>query len=253
MIQETLQQLIHLSHEIAREERGLVILGEGNTSADCGDGTFWIKASGTQLATSDEHGFSRVNMNYMLDLIKAETISDEQIEKELINALVDKSHKKPSVETFFHAICIHEAGVKFIVHTHAVSVNQILCSQLGVKPFLGHIFPDGIVVCGAKPAILPYIDPGFALSKAFQRSLNDYMDKYGIAPKMMLMENHGVVALGQSAREAENITLMADKWAKVILGTYALGGPKHLSEENVRRIDTRLDEYYRRQELAPKN
>ncbi len=58
-----LKELIHLSHELGKEERGLVILGEGNTSADCGDGTFWVKASGSQLGTSDESSFSRVNMS----------------------------------------------------------------------------------------------------------------------------------------------------------------------------------------------
>ena len=246
MVQETLQQLIQLSREIAREERGLVILGEGNTSADCGDNTFWIKASGAQLATCDETSFSRVKLDFILDLLKTDSLNDEEIQRELLNALVDKTHKKPSVETFFHAICIHEAGAKFIVHTHAVSVNQILCSKLGAKPFLGHLFPDGIVVCGAKPVVLPYIDPGFTLSKAFLKAIRDYKNEYGVSPKMVLMENHGVVALGQSAKEAESISLMADKWAKVIVGTYALGGPNFLSEENVRRIDTRLDEYYRR-------
>ena len=45
----TLRSLIALSRELGREDRRLAILGEGNTSADNGDGTFWIKASGSQL------------------------------------------------------------------------------------------------------------------------------------------------------------------------------------------------------------
>jgi hypothetical protein len=42
-----LDELIQLSHELGTEERQLAILGEGNLSADCGDGTFWVKASGS--------------------------------------------------------------------------------------------------------------------------------------------------------------------------------------------------------------
>ena len=64
------------------------------------------------------------------------------------------------------------------------------------------------------------------------------------------MENHGVVALGQSAKEVLNIHLMADKWAKTLQGTYALGGPAFLPDEEAARIDNRLDEHYRRLELA---
>ena len=41
-----LDDLITLSRELGRPERELAILGEGNTSVDIGDGTFWVKASG---------------------------------------------------------------------------------------------------------------------------------------------------------------------------------------------------------------
>jgi hypothetical protein len=48
----------------------------------------------------------------------------------------------------------------------------------------------------------------------------------------------------------QNITLMADKWARILLGTYALGGPRFMSEDDVARIDSRLDEHERRRRLA---
>jgi ribulose-5-phosphate 4-epimerase/fuculose-1-phosphate aldolase len=64
------------------------------------------------------------------------------------------------------------------------------------------------------------------------------------------MVNHGAVALGQTSTEVFNILLMADKWARVLVGTYALGGPNFLSAEQVERIDSRLDEHYRRGRLT---
>ncbi len=248
---EILKKLIKLSRQVGKEKRDLSILGEGNTSAAIGDGTFWVKASGYQLGKADERSFSRVKIDYILNLMDKDNLSDETIEKELVNAQVDKSHDKPSVETFLHAFCLAEAGVKWVAHTHPVSVNSILCSKLGAKPFLESLFPDGIVVCGAKPAVLPYIDPGYTLSKAFRATLRDFIKDNGVAPKMVLMENHGLVALGQTATEAFNIQIMADKWARIILGTYALGGPRPMTPENIRRIDNRLDEIHRRRLLAP--
>jgi hypothetical protein len=47
-----------------------------------------------------------------------------------------------------------------------------------------------------------------------------------------------------------NIMLMADKWARVLQGAYALGGPRALSAMDVARIDSRQDEHYRRGRLA---
>ena len=64
------------------------------------------------------------------------------------------------------------------------------------------------------------------------------------------MVNHGIIALGKSAKEVFNIHLMADKWAKIILGTYIMGGPNFLSPQDVNRIDNRLDEHYRRLQLG---
>ena len=59
-----------------------------------------------------------------------------------------------------------------------------------------------------------------------------------------------VVALGQSAREVLNVTLMAQKWARILVGAMQLGGANYLSEESVRAIDGRSDEEYRRKMLS---
>ncbi len=251
MTPETLRDnLVTLSHELGREARQFALLGEGNVSVRCGDGTFWVKASGSRLETLDASGVSRVRLEPVLKLLERATLSEAEVEAELVAALVDKGHKKPSVETFMHALCLSEGGAAWVGHTHPVSVNQILCSAAGAEPFRRHIFPDAIVVCGLHPAVVPYLDPGFALARAVRDELQRFKTEYGQPPKLLLMENHGVVALGQNEAEVLNIHLMADKWAKTLLGTYALGGPKFLPDEEAARIDNRLDEHYRRLELV---
>ena len=244
-----LEQLIRLSHEVGREDRQLAILGEGNTSALADDGTFWVKASGSQLSTITTADFSQVRLDAVMELMGRNSLDDAQVGQALMDVLVDPAHRRPSVETFLHALCLAEAGVKWVAHTHAVSVNQILCSGLGAEPFRRHLFPDGIVVCGRHVAVVPYIDPGFRLALAVRAELRRFMDAHGEAPKLLLMVNHGLVALGQSAQEAFNVTLMADKWAKIIVGTYALGGPNYLPETQAARIESRPDEHYRRRQL----
>lgn len=245
-----LQELVSLSRELGREERQLAILGEGNASVANGDGTFWVKASGSQLGSITPEGFSRVRLAAIEGLLSAPALSDAQVAAGLREALVESSQPQPSVETFLHALCLTEGGARWVGHTHTVSVNQILCSQLGAEPFLHHLFPDAIVVCGRVPAVVPYMDPGFPLALAVRDELRRYQDAHGCSPKLLLMVNHGPVALGQTAKEVLNIALMADKWAKILHGTYALGGPRFLPESEVERIDNRLDEHYRRRQLS---
>ncbi len=242
-------ELVQLSRALGNEARQLSILGEGNTSVNCGDGTFWVKASGSSLGTLDSGSLTRVSFDKILGLLSNTSMSEQEIENALVTSQIDATHKKPSVETFLHALCLSEGGATWVGHTHSVSINQILCSALGAAPFLQHIFPDAVVVCGAVPAVITYQDPGFGLAKAVRDELRRYRGVYGKAPKLLLLENHGPVALGQTAKEVFNIMLMADKWAKILASTYALGGPKFLPASEVSRIDNRLDEIHRRREL----
>lgn len=249
---ETVNTLLWLGHELGHEPRQLAILGEGNVSTKAGTDAFWVKASGTSLATLRAEDVSLVSLSGVLGWLEHPHLADDAIETALTDVLLTnhkKPHKKPSVETFLHALCL-AAGASWVGHTHTVSINSILCSEHGATPFLQHIFPDAIVVCGQIPAVVPYVDPGFALAKAVQQALTDYQQKHRRLPKLMLLENHGPVALGQSAKEVLNIMLMADKWAKTLLGTLAIATPRYLSNRDVQRIDGRTDEDYRRKQLT---
>jgi len=249
-INQRKQELIALSHNLGLESRQLAILGEGNSSTSCEDGSFLVKASGSSLSTLREEDISQVSFDHISKLLEREQMSEQEIEDELKASLLDQNHKKPSVETFLHALCLTLGEAKWVGHTHTVSINQVLCSKAGAKAFARHIFPDVIVVCGRHVASIPYLDPGFALAKAVKAELLRFKAAHGKAPKLLLMENHGPVALGQSSKEVMNIMLMADKWAKTLVGTYALGGPNYLPDEEADRIDKRLDEHYRRKELS---
>jgi len=244
--QDILHRLIRLSHELGREDRALAILGEGNTSADLGDDTFLVKASGSQLGTIDEPGFTRVNSAPVLEAIDHPELSDDEVRKVLEASRVDSAARLPSVETFLHALCLKKAGAKWVGHTHPVSVLGVLCSKLGAEPFLRHIFPDEIVVCGRNLAVVPYVDPGIRLAVAVRDSLRRFMDEHGAAPKVILMVNHGPVALGQTDRDVLNIMLMLDKWARILVSNFALGGPQFLESSISDRIENRPDEHYRR-------
>ncbi|HVE15389.1 MAG TPA: class II aldolase/adducin family protein [Chthoniobacterales bacterium] len=250
ILSDILERLISLSHELGREDRDFAILGEGNTSAALDDGSFLVKASGSCLGTIDAGGFTRVHLDPILAAVEQPDLSDEEVRKVLEDSRVDANDRLPSVETFLHALCLSMGGAKWVGHTHAISVLRILCSQFGAEPFLHHIFPDAIVVCGRHLAVVPYVDPGIRLAVEVRDSLRAFIDQHGAPPKIILMENHGPVILGQSDRDVLHTMLMLDKWAKIIAGTYVLGGPQYLDSSLSDRIENRPDEHYRRKAIG---
>jgi rhamnose utilization protein RhaD (predicted bifunctional aldolase and dehydrogenase) len=247
---DILKRLIWLSHELGREDRQLAILGEGNVSADLGDGTFYVKASGNSLATIDADGFTRVKAAPIRAALDQPTASDRQVGAILEACRVDKKARLPSVETFLHAICLKEGGAKWVGHTHPVSVLKILCSKHGAEPFRRHIFPDEIVVCGRHLAVVPYVDPGIRLAVALREALRRFKSRHHTAPKVILMVNHGPVILGATERDVLHTMLMLNKWATILTGIYAAGEPRFLEEKNADRIENRPDEHYRRRVIG---
>jgi rhamnose utilization protein RhaD (predicted bifunctional aldolase and dehydrogenase) len=245
-----LQQLLLLSHELGREDRRLAILGEGNTSVRTGDNTFIVKASGSCLATLDPAGTAECHAGRLLALLDQEEASDDTVEAELYASRVDPQARKPSVEAMFHAWLLTLPGINFVGHTHPTAVNALLCTPRARDFAQRRLFPDEIVCCGPESALVPYTDPGVVLARSIRESVAALMARTGLVPRMILLENHGLIALGATPSAVIATTLMAVKAAEITLGACAAGGPRYLEPEQVRRIAARTDEHYRQKALG---
>lgn len=243
-----LRQLIDLARGLGSPDEDYAILGEGNLSGKEDSESFWVKASGTSLENLTESDLVQVYFEPIWDLLAKDQLSDAAIQNGLQAAKVDPDvNAMPSVETFLHAILLQLRGINFIGHTHPTPINSILCSVNAEEAFSGALFPDQIVYCGPMPVFIPYTDPGLPLAQKIHAQVHAYHSEWGLPPKVILMQNHGLIALGKTAAEVAQITKMSVKAARVILGAYAMGGPHFLSKENVDRIYSRPDEKYRKE------
>lgn len=251
MTEATLKELVYLTNELGRADLDYAILGEGNTSARAGDGTFWVKASGARMGSITPAGFAHLHADAVRQLLGGPVLTDQEIKSALDQAKVDPAlTAHPSVETLLHAVLLQLDGVNFVGHTHPTAVNSLSCSQAFPDIYRGRLFPDEIVLCGVAPLLIPYTDPGIPLARAVKSHLEDYLETYGETPRIAIMQNHGLIAMGSSAQQVLDITAMAVKTARILLGTLAAGGPRFLSEGDVARIHTRPDEQYRKQQLG---
>ncbi len=249
-----LSQVVELSHWLGEEPRELAIMGEGNTSALSEDGSFfYVKASGTRLMDIPEDGFVKVDLAKALDFLKNGDDSDTATQQALKDCRVEATEKRmPSVETFLHAYLLSLPKIKFVGHTHATYVNMLTCCVDAEKLIAGRLFPDEIVCCGVAPLWVPYTDPGLPLARELAARCEQYIQKYNTAPRVILMQNHGMICLADSVSGVQSATAMYQKTAKVILGAVSMGGVRFMSEENVNRIVVRPDEAYRKQVITGK-
>ena len=235
-MQKRLQELTRLTRALGRDDLRLAIVGEGNTSVALDDGTFWIKASGYGLADIDADGFCRVRSDAALRLLDDPRLTDATAPEALRQTLVDPRRPRPSIETFLHALCLAEPGVRFVAHTHPDALLRILCSRSGTAPFLRHFYPFAVLTCGRHVARVGYHHPGLALARAVRRELQRFRRAHGAPPRLILMANHGIVALADNPRAAFEITIMADKWARLLEGVRLWGGSSPLPASALRHL-----------------
>lgn len=249
VLKDPLNQLLALSHELGAESRRLAILGEGNTSAKLEADTFLVKASGGNLEKLSAAEVVECRAEPLLALLENEEATDEQIDHELLACRIEAKAQRPSIEALFHAHLLTLPDVKFVGHTHPISVNQILCSPRAREFATRRIFPDEIVCCGGASVFVPYADPGLKLAQAIRAATSRFMADLGIPPRVILLENHGMIALGSSPEAVQAATFMAAKAAEIFIGAAALDGPQFLSDNDIDRIANRMDEHQRRRAL----
>ena len=244
---DVLNRLVDMSCTLGAPEQDCVILGEGNTSARSGADRYWIKASGTKLHQIEASGFVELRFPPVLSLVDRPEITDGEVKQALEDAKLDPSAAaRPSIEATMHAVIYALTETQFIGHTHPTAVNALLCARDYEEILAGRLFPDHIVFCGLEPLFVPYADPGLPLAVSVKQGLIKYLDFFGDAPKVVFLQNHGLIALGKTATEVENITLMTVKACRILAGTANFGGPRFLTDAETRRVYTRPDELYRR-------
>jgi rhamnose utilization protein RhaD (predicted bifunctional aldolase and dehydrogenase) len=246
---EKIASLLKLSHALGDARQPLAILGEGNTSVRLSNRTFLVKASGSSLGNLRSGDVVECRADVLLALLNRKQIDDTEVNTALMKSRMDARAKKPSVEALFHAWLLTLPGIQYVGHTHAPAVTAILCSPRARELAEKRVFPDEIVCCDAASVLVPYVDPGLKLAQAIRGCTQVFMRKHGQPPRVVLLENHGIITLGQTAEAVLAAMLMAEKAAAIRLGAAKLGGPVYLSAKHTARIAGRADEALRRKAL----
>jgi rhamnose utilization protein RhaD (predicted bifunctional aldolase and dehydrogenase) len=208
-----------------------------------------VKASGCCLATLTEADVTVCDLPRVLAILDKRQLSDEEMEQHLLDARVARAGKKPSVESVFHAWLLTLRGVNYIGHCHPVVANQVLCSPRARDFAERRLFPDEVVCCGPQSVFIPYADPGLPLARDIAERTRSFVEKEGQVPRLILLQNHGIIALGSAPQAVLGCIQMATKAAAIFMGAAAMGGPNFLTPQHVERIAGRPDEAYRQKQL----
>lgn len=222
--------LVQLTRRLGDPRADQVILAEGNTSKLLLDGTIAVKASGASLAGVTRSDFVLVDPRRLMELVGSASCTQEDVSAALLVASPPESERRrASIEAIIHAAVQSIHPARFIAHTHPTDVVALLSSPHAEAAFVHPAYSDEAVVVG-EALFVPYAQPGLELGRIFFTTLQRYWDRLGRLPSLVLLQNHGIVAISDTASGIESICAMAVKAARVRLGAYAAGGLVALPE-----------------------
>ena len=218
---DRIDQLLNLAHTVSSQ----AMCGEGNVSMR-GDNGFYIKASGTDLATLQW---------------------EDTVHCDLEGKTKEGEDQKPSMEVSFHAWFYRTfPEINFVSHTHPTNTVKILCSSRILSFTTQRLFPDQVVRNGVASCLVPYATPGIKLMEQIELSVSEFIDHEQFFPKLILLQNHGIITASSSAKDCATAALMCEKSAEIFIGAKMLNNISFLSGNAVAEINVDPNEKYRR-------
>jgi rhamnulose-1-phosphate aldolase/alcohol dehydrogenase len=213
---DTLGQLV-LASNLLGANRAVSNFGGGNTSAKgtAVDHTgrevpvMWVKGSGSDLATMGAQHFTGLKLDEVLPLFERDEMSDEDMVAYLSRCMLDPAMPRASIETLLHAF----VPAPHVHHTHPDGIN-VLAGTADGERLVQECFGD-------EAAWIPYIRPGFTLSRQVGEAARSNPDL-----KLVVLAKHGLVVWGDTAEEAYRKTIEVINQAVAFVNERTAGTPR---------------------------
>lgn len=211
-IQEIKDQICDVCHKMW--QLGWVAANDGNVSARLADGR--IIATPTGISKS----FITPEKLILLDAAG--------------NVLEAAEGYRPSSEIKMHLRCYDKRDdVMSVIHAHPPGATGFAVAHKAMDMY--NMIED-VTVIGSVP-LTPYGTPSTA-------EVPDAIEPYLQEHDVMLLENHGALAVGSDVITAFYRMESLELWAKITINAVILGGSHDISRENIRKLID-LRGYYR--------
>ena len=203
-IEEIKQQICDVCHKTW--QLGWVAANDGNVSARLEDGRIIATPTGISKSfiTPDKH----VNLHKEGNILEANEGS------------------RPSSEIKMHLRCYEKRPDVFsVIHAHPPGATGFAVAHKAMDMY--NMIED-VAVIGSVP-LTPYGTPS---TSEVPDSIEPYLEEHDV----MLLENHGALAVGSDVITAFYRMESLELWAKITINAVILGGSFDISKENVQKL-----------------
>lgn len=184
----------------------------------------WVAANdGNVSAKIDEHTYLATPTGISKAFITPEKLIKINEKGEILEA---QEGYKPSSEIKMHLRCYQKRDdVWSVIHAHPPGATGFAVAHKAMDMY--NMIED-VAVIGAVP-LTPYGTPS---TTEVPDSIEPYLEEHDV----MLLENHGALAVGSDVYTAFYRMESLELWAKITINAIILGGSHDISRENIDKL-----------------
>lgn len=203
-LQEIKFQICDVCHKMW--QLGWVAANDGNVSARLGDGTFLATPTGMSKSFITPERLLRIDAQG--------------------NVLEAGEGLRPSSEIKMHLRCYEKReDVWSVIHAHPPGATGFAVAHRSMDMY--NMIED-VAAIGSVP-LTPYGTPS---TSEVPDAIAPYLERHDV----MLLENHGALALGSDVLTAFYRMESLELWAKITINAILLGGSYDISRENIDKL-----------------
>jgi ribulose-5-phosphate 4-epimerase/fuculose-1-phosphate aldolase len=230
-----INEILTLGQSLGGHPARLVLAEEGSLASRVTDNRIAVTRRGAHLRELQAADLIQLDQQRMNEVIAHDPVLPEDLAAALFHAEPGaEPHEDASLFAWLLAL---DPAVRIGVHIHPVIVDQITASPRARQFADRRTVHNEVLALGSASLLVNYADPGLGLTREIQKKMILWRDRNKSVPRVILVQNHGVIMLGETGLALLRSIDALLKYAELFAGASLLGGPVFLTPQAITQIE----------------
>lgn len=235
MADPLINEIVTLGQSLGRHPSRLVLAEEGALGSRITDNRVVVTRRGALLAELEPADFVHLDMQRTNEVTAHDPVLPEDLAAAQMHAEYGAEPHEDS--TLFAWLLAIDPAVWIAAHIHPVIVDQITASPRARQFADRRTVHNEVLALGSASLLVNYADPGLGLTREIQKKMVLWRDRNKSVPRVILVQNHGVILLGETGLGLLRSIDALLKYAELFAGASLLGGPVFLTPQAITQIE----------------
>jgi ribulose-5-phosphate 4-epimerase/fuculose-1-phosphate aldolase len=235
MADSLITEILTLAQSLGNHPARLILAEEGSLASRFTDTRIAITRRGAHLAVLQAADFVHFDLQRLNEIISKDPVPPEDI---AATQLHTEYGAEPHEDlTLFAWLLALDPALGIAVHIHPAIVDQITASPRARQFADRRTVHNEVLALGSASLLVNYAEPGLGLTREIQKKMILWRDRNKSVPRVILVQNHGVILLGRTAMGLLRSIDALLKYAELFAGASLLGGPVFLTPQAITQIE----------------